>query len=230
MPYMKITENVFQIGGGTFSGSGDAGVFLVVCKDGSLVFIDSGVDSCDILLKNLEEIGLSADKIRALILTHAHIDHTGSAANLKKKLQLIIYAHDWERDAIEGAPGTEGIIAASWYGVTYYPVKVDVVLKKKEERHTIGGTNFLFIHTPGHTSGSIAVLIEDENKKVLFGQDIHGPFMKEFNSNINDWANSMKLLISKKADVLCEGHFGIYQPAEKVEKYIRSQLRQNNKG
>ena len=88
----------------------------------------------------------------------------------------------------------------------------------------------MFIHTPGHTPGSIAVIVEDEGKKILFGQDIHGPFMKEFNSNIDDWTDSMKKLISKQADILCEGHFGIYKPAQQVEKYIRSQLRQNYKG
>ena len=186
MPYSKITENVYQIGGGSFSGSGDAGVFLVKSKNGTLVLIDSGVDSRDTLLKNVAEIGLDPKKIAVLILTHAHIDHTGSAADLKKELNIKIYAHDWEKEAIEGVPGTEKIIAASWYGVTYYPVTVDVVLKKPEEKHVIGGTEFIFIHTPGHTPGSIAVLIQDEGKKVLFGQDIHGPFMKEFNSNIDN--------------------------------------------
>ena len=230
MPYSKITENIFQIGGGSLSGSGDAGVFLVACKDGSIVLIDSGVNSYEILIENVKEIGFSVDRIEVLILTHAHIDHTGSAAEFKKKLNLKIYAHDWEREAIEGVPGTEKIIAANWYGVTYYPVNVDVILKKQEEKHKIGGTEFLFIHTPGHTPGSIAILVEDEVKKVLFGQDIHGPFMDEFNSNINDWADSMKLLISKKADILCEGHYGVYQPGLEVEKYIRGQLRHNNKG
>ena len=53
--------------------------------------------------------------------------------------------------------------------------------------------------------------------------------MQDFNSNIDDWANSMKILISKEADILCEGHYGVYQPKEEVEKYIRGQLRQNNK-
>ena len=230
MPYSKITENVFQIGGGTFSGPGDAGVFLVRCKDDTLVLIDSGVNSAEILMQNISEIGFTLNQVQVLILTHAHIDHTGSAAELKKKLDLRIYAHDWERDAIEGVPGTEKTIAASWYGVTYYPVTVDIVLTKPEQKHNIGGTEFIFIHTPGHTPGSIAVMVQDEGKKILFGQDIHGPFLQEFNSNIDDWATSMKKLISKQADVLCEGHFGIYKPAQQVEKYIRGQLRQHHKG
>jgi glyoxylase-like metal-dependent hydrolase (beta-lactamase superfamily II) len=230
MPYTQITKNIFQIGGGNLSGSGDAGVFLVHTKNDSLVLIDSGMDSCDILLKNIGDLGFVTTKVIGLILTHAHIDHTGSAADLKSIYpKMKIYAHDWDREAIEGKPGTERITAASWYGIEYKPVPVDVVINDKKEQHLIGETKFLFLHTPGHTPGSISVIVEDEQKKILFGQDIHGPFMKEFNSNINDWANSMKFLISLKADILCEGHFGIYEPAAKVEKYIKSQLRQNNK-
>jgi len=34
----------------------------------------------------------------------------------------------------------------------------------------------------------------------------------------------LKKLLSLKADILCEGHFGIYQPAEEVERYIKSFL------
>ena len=35
---------------------------------------------------------------------------------------------------------------------------------------------------------------------------------------------SLLELIDLKADILCEGHFGIYQPAEKVEQYIRGYM------
>jgi len=230
VPSAKVTENVFQIGGSSFSGSGDAGVFLVRCKDDSLVLIDCGVDSYRILIENIEKLGFNPTHLVGLILTHAHIDHTGSAADFKHYFPSIkIYAHDWEKEVIEGVPGTEPFTAASWYGVIYHPVKVDIIIKKKEEKMEIHGSIFTFLHTPGHTPGSMSVIVQDQGKKILFGQDIHGPFMREFNSSIQDWEDSMKFLISKKADILCEGHFGIYEPAEKVENYIKSQLRQNYK-
>ncbi|MEQ8164334.1 MAG: Zn-dependent hydrolase, partial [Smithellaceae bacterium] len=59
---------------------------------------------------------------------------------------------------------------------------------------------------------------------VLFGQDIHGPFHKSFGSNIEDWKKSMHLLLGLEADILCEGHFGIYQPKRKVREYIENYL------
>jgi len=90
------------------------------------------------------------------------------------------------------------------------------------------GTKLICYHTPGHTPGCIAVLYENEDgMKVLFGQDIHGPFMDEFNSNTDDWAKSMKHLINIGADILCEGHYGIFQGKENVKRFIEGQLRNN---
>ena len=61
-------------------------------------------------------------------------------------------------------------------------------------------------------------------KIILFGQDIHGPFMPEFGSDIGLGHTSMEKLLALKADVLCEGHFGIYRPNPKVTVYIERYL------
>jgi glyoxylase-like metal-dependent hydrolase (beta-lactamase superfamily II) len=71
------------------------------------------------------------------------------------------------------------------------------------------------------------VLLKAENKKILFGQDIHGPFMASFGSDLEDYQISMQKLLDLNADILCEGHFGIFQPAERVEQYIRDYMEQN---
>jgi glyoxylase-like metal-dependent hydrolase (beta-lactamase superfamily II) len=81
-------------------------------------------------------------------------------------------------------------------------------------------------HSLGHTPGSIAVWLDRDGKRILFGQDIHGPFLPEFSSDIDQWRISMEKLLILKADALCEGHFGIFQPGDRVEAYIRKYLRQ----
>jgi hypothetical protein len=70
----------------------------------------------------------------------------------------------------------------------------------------------------------MAVYGDFGGRRILFGQDIHGPFMSAFRSNIHDWRVSMARLIALKADILCEGHYGIFQPADRVERYISSCL------
>ncbi|MDD4161493.1 MAG: Zn-dependent hydrolase, partial [Methanothrix sp.] len=60
--------------------------------------------------------------------------------------------------------------------------------------------------------------------RVLFGQDIHGPFSPAWGSDLTKWRTSMQKLIALNADVLCEGHAGIYR-GEMIRKYIESYLK-----
>ena len=61
-------------------------------------------------------------------------------------------------------------------------------------------------------------------KRVLFGQDIHGPYVPEWGADPARARTSLGKLIELGADILCEGHFGIYQPADRVKKYIEGYL------
>jgi len=65
---------------------------------------------------------------------------------------------------------------------------------------------------------------ESEGKKVLFGQDVHGPLDASLLSKREDYVESLKLLLSLKADILCEGHYGIFMDKEAVADFIESFL------
>jgi glyoxylase-like metal-dependent hydrolase (beta-lactamase superfamily II) len=101
---------------------------------------------------------------------------------------------------------------------------VDIILLSDQVTLTFGNQEFHCLHIPGHTPGSIALYLDRKGKRVLFGQDIHGPFMKSFGSDVGQWKTSMDKLLSLKADILCEGHFGIFPTPEKVEAYIKNYL------
>ena len=133
-----------------------------------------------------------------------------------------VVVHELELDAVEN--GNPRLTAASWYGVKYQPVKADRIIKEDSETLTLGNTEVVFLHTPGHTPGSLSIFCQCDGVKVLFGQDIHGPFNKEWGSDKNEWRRSLKRLLTLNADILCEGHFGIYQPAAQVRQYIESYL------
>jgi len=226
MPFIRISTNIFAVGSSELSQSSDAYSYLVKTKNNNLVLIDCGVDSFNIIAQNIKETNNKLENLIGLILTHFHIDHIGSAHDFKFHYPKIkIYAHELDKDIIEGIGNIEVKTAAKWYGVNYTPVKVDVIIKSKEEKLNIDGIEFLFIHTPGHTPGSLSIIVEDDGKKILFGQDIHGPFMNEFDSNIEDWKNSMKILLSKEVDILAEGHYGIFKSKNSVKNFIISQLK-----
>lgn len=207
---------------------GDSGcsVYLIDTQsEDGLVLIDCGMSLG--LIKKIGKIGLNPLDIKHCILTHFHIDHIGACYDLKNFNKTVkFYAHDLDADAIE-EKGHDSKTAATWYGINYKPVKLEKRFKKDVEALKFGSYEFQCIHTPGHTPGSISVLIEVDNTNILFGQDIHGPFMASFGSNLDDYQKSMQKLLDLNADILCEGHFGIFQPAENVYNYIKGYMEQN---
>ena len=84
-----------------------------------------------------------------------------------------------------------------------------------------GNLSLVCMHIPGHTPGSICVYTDIKKTRVLFGQDVHGPLFDAFGSNAEDFVESLNRMVALNADILCEGHFGIYQPATEVKKYIK---------
>lgn len=79
-------------------------------------------------------------------------------------------------------------------------------------------------HCPGHSPGSVVYLVELEKKRVLFGQDIHGPLYPSLLSDHEDYIRSLKFPLDLNADILCEGHFGVFKGKKKVEKFIKSYM------
>ena len=219
-----IAKGVYLIGGPNISRSDDATVFIIDF-DGELVMIDAGAGrSSRILERNIRDEGLDPKAITTLILTHCHIDHIGSAPYFRDSFGCRLLIHDLDADAVE--KGDPIRTAANWYETTFPPTRIDRRLQGDQETLIFGKGELHCLHTPGHTPGSIAVYLDRDGERILFGQDIHGPFMSSFGSNIEHWKASMHRLLDLRADMLSEGHFGIFRPAERVEQYIRKYLRQ----
>ena len=216
----EIVKSVYHVGDSGCS------VYLVNTKSKEgLVLIDCGMNLD--MLNKISKVGLNPRNINHCILTHFHIDHTAACSDLKKmNKQVKFYAHDLDADAIEET-GHDSKTAASWYGVEYKPVRLEKRLRGVLEKIQLGQYEFQCFHTPGHTPGSISVLIEVESTKILFGQDIHGPFYKSFGSNLNQYQKSMQKLLDLNTNILCEGHYGVIKPASEVNRFIRSHMDSN---
>lgn len=219
----KISEGVWLVGGPNVSHSEDATVFVVELGV-KLVMIDSGAGrSAARILKNIKEAGLDPLQVEGLILTHCHIDHIGGAPFFRKELGCSLYIHELDAAAVER--GDPVLTAANWYDCDFPPTGIDKRLSGAEGFLEAGGEKLNWVHTPGHTPGSICLYLDRAGARVLFGQDIHGPFLPSFKSDIGRWRESMQKLIALEADILCEGHFGIFRPREKAREYIKRYLK-----
>ncbi|WXG39856.1 MAG: MBL fold metallo-hydrolase [Candidatus Freyarchaeum deiterrae] len=222
-PY-EIYGGVYLLGSSSLTNSADCSIYLVDCGKGEeLVLIDSGAGaSFNLLVKNAETLGFKLTNLQALILTHKHIDHIGAAAKFRRNYGCEVIAHELDAQDIE--KGEQFLTGAKSYGIKLEPCTVDLKLTQPETRLTFGNLEFNLIHTPGHTPGGISIVLDTKGKRVLFGQDIHGPLIPEWGADLEQYRESMEKLINLKADILCEGHFGVYQPADKVKKYIEGYL------
>ncbi len=216
----KVWDGVYQIGGSDISSFDDCSVYLVDAVP-QLALVDSGAGrSFETLVENIRSLGFNPEHMELVVATHAHIDHIGSLAKFQERFGAKIIAHQLDAKGIESGEG----IGAEWYGVAYKPCKVDIKLCKDEESLILGSYELKFLHIPGHTPGSIACYLDVEGRRVLFGQDIHGPYNLP-GADKEKARASLQKLIGLNSDILCEGHFGIYQPKEEVRRYIESHLR-----
>jgi len=216
-----ICDGVYAVGGPDLSRPEDAYVYLVDAKS-CLVLIDAGVGyGNDKIERNIRAHGLEPAQVWYVIATHCHIDHIGGLHLWRDRYASKIIAHELDRAGIEGE--NDSLTAASMYGVNYRPVKVDTILSGEQNQLRLGEMDFNLLHTPGHTPGSISVYTDTSEGRVLFGQDIHGPFSPSWGSDIREWRRSMRKLLDLEADFLCEGHAGIYR-GEKIREYIEGYL------
>lgn len=216
---MEITREVLQVGGGSLTSPEDAAVYLIHAGEHAAL-VDGGCGYAEEkLLKNIRDAGVSPERIELLLVTHCHFDHTGGVSALKERLGCRVVAHELDAPYLEC--GDNGVTAAGWYGATIEPFTVDRKLTGAREEILLGEKVIEAVHIPGHSPGSVAYVVESEGLRILFGQDVHGPLDKSLLSNREDYQRSLKILLSLEADVLCEGHYGVYRGKEEVARFIR---------
>jgi glyoxylase-like metal-dependent hydrolase (beta-lactamase superfamily II) len=216
---MKITKEIYQVGGGRLTSSEDAAIYLIDFA-GQAALVDAGCGHApDRLLANIKACGVNLSQIQYLLITHCHYDHTGGAKALQDLLHCQIVAHELEAPFLE--EGDNLVTAATWYGARIQSFTVDLKISGSRQEIVLGGRIIQAIHTPGHSPGSLVYLVESEGLKVLFGQDVHGPIHPDLKSNLADYQRSLDLLLSLEADILCEGHYGVYRGKSAVADFIK---------
>jgi hydroxyacylglutathione hydrolase len=119
--------------------------------------VDPG-DEIDRILEILRKHDLT---VKAIVITHAHIDHIGGAEKLKQATGAPVYMNrnDAELQKMLG-------VQASWLGQPEPPpVEVDCDARDGDKLR-VGSADFHVLHTPGHTQGSVSLWIPSEGKLV----------------------------------------------------------------
>ena len=220
--WLEITSEIWQVGGAGFTSPEDAAVYLIRCA-GRAAVVDAGCGGhSDRLAANIRSCGVTPGQVEYLLLTHCHFDHTGGAQALAAEFGCPVVIH--EQDAAALINGDSQRTAAHWYGRSMQPLQPDVMISDRTHPLPLGDRVVTAIHLPGHTPGSVVFQVPSDGLQVLFGQDVHGPLHADFGSDALAYRRSLTQMADLKADILCEGHYGIIEGAEQVRTFIRSFL------
>ena len=126
-------------------------------KSKEAIVIDPG-DEIERILEILKKHGLT---VKAIVITHAHIDHIGGAAKLKAATGAPVYLNERDQELYDHLD-----MQAAWLGVRP-PERTAIDVPAREgDKLALGEAAFHVLHTPGHTQGSLSLWIPAENKLI----------------------------------------------------------------
>lgn len=170
-------------------------------KGSEAIVIDPGAEG-EKILSVTEENDL---KIKYIVNTHGHIDHTGADAFLLENIvpRPLLCVH--KDDAAMLSSGELSL--ASSLGLKTKPLSADILLKDGDSIE-IYGMSLKVIHTPGHTPGGISLLTDGIlfTGDTLFSGGIGRTDLPGGSATVLMNSIHEKLLVLENTVVICPGH------------------------
>ena len=210
----------------------------IIKSDRGVIMVDAGPPNiAKSFLKQLKKHAIDPEEIGLIVLTHGDFDHAGSAKAIKKITGASIAIHHNEKTILEAGifnwpPGTTrwGKISHS----IFYPfmknrirmdtLKADILLDERDFPLHDYGIEGKIVFTPGHTSGSVSVLLD--NGAAFTGCLSHNrlpftikPKLPIYAEDIEMIIKSWKKIIGMGAKISYPGHGKPY-PIEKILRYL----------
>ncbi|NIM94223.1 MAG: MBL fold metallo-hydrolase [Anaerolineales bacterium] len=194
---------------------------------------DSGRE--DKFISELNRVGIQPSDIQLILMTHGHADHVGSAWEIREATgaKTVIHQGDsaWlETGRSELPPGVTlwgKVVVSSFKPLisrsTYSPLLSDIVIGDDEFFLDDFGVSGRIVHTPGHTKGSISVLLDTGE---AFVGDLAmnglphrwGPGLPSYAEDIEEVKRSWAKLSQERIHTIYPGH-GDPFPAEVIKTF-----------
>ncbi len=224
--YAQVADRVHRLTQGIAN-------FYLIEESGKLVLVDAGAPKdWNLFVQAVAALGHRAEDLDAVLLTHAHADHTGFAEQARATTGSRVFVHQADEELArtgKAASANEGkvtsyllkgqlyktfFILARGGATKIIPIKEVATFGDGETLDVPGRPRV--VHTPGHTDGSAVLAIED--RSVVFTGDALctlnpltgrlGPQIMPSGLNLDSKQamSSLDNLAGLKADVLLAGH------------------------
>jgi hydroxyacylglutathione hydrolase len=209
--------------------------YLIRGKD--VVMIDGGMpNKLKVFKRILTRLDINPSDIKLIVLTHSHFDHSGSAREIREFTGANVAVHESERTYLEDG----GMIipkGVNFYGkitkpwlfaifrkISFPKFKPDILITDKPYPLKAYGIDGNIIHTPGHTVGSISVILD--SGEAFVGCMAHNGFPFRLRPGLPIYAQDIKaikkcwrILIDRGIKMIYPGH-GKPFPVEVIKKSL----------
>jgi metallo-beta-lactamase class B len=200
----NVIGNIYYVGAAGVS------AFLIRTPAGAIL-TDGGLpESAPLIERNIRALGVKLSDIKILLNSHAHFDHAGGLAELKRATGAKLYASAADKPFLESGRITFGPSTVD----PFPPVKVDHVVADGETV-SLGGVTLTAHLTPGHTPGctswTMPVTAAGHTYRVMFfcsisvaGNPLTGS--KAYPGIAQDYRSSFAKLRDMEVDVFLAPH------------------------
>lgn len=144
-PAFRIAGNLYYVG------SRGLASYLITTPEGHIL-INSNMDAnVPMIQKSMESLGFKFSDVKILLISHAHYDHCGGSAMIKRLTGAKYMVMDGDVDVVESG-GKSDFQYGNDPTTLYAPAKVDRVLRDGDEVK-LGDATLKAHLTPGHTKG-----------------------------------------------------------------------------
>ena len=201
----RIIGNIYYVGATNVSS------FAIKTSKG-VILMDGGFpETAPQILGNLKKLGFDPKNVKILLNSHAHFDHAGGFAELKRVTGAKLYAAAGDKRVLEEGGHNDFGFGDS---MLFPKVKVDRTIRSGE-RVTLGDTELTATVTPGHTKGCTTWSMRTTEGKaeynVVFICSLSVPGYNLVNSPkypniVDDYQHSFGLVKKMRADVFLAPH------------------------
>jgi metallo-beta-lactamase class B len=218
----RVADNLYYVGTAGIS------AWLITTPEGHIVIDGAMPTSAPLIQSSIRRLGFQPKDVKILLNTHAHFDHTGGLADLKRDTGARLLANPADRTALETGiyPGWEEV-----RDLDFAPVKVDGDLKDGLPVRL--GDAVLTPHfTPGHSPGCTTWTFRATDRgrpldvllycstSVAANRLVSRERGPQYPGIVEDYRNSFARLKTLKADVFLAPHgeqFGLEAKRAKLK-------------
>ena len=213
----RIAGNIYYVG------TAELGAFLLAGDEG-LILLDAPLEeNTPLILRNIRKLGFDPARVRILLNSHAHFDHGGGLAELKRATGAKLYLSEADAELAKRGGRDDFAFGDS---VPYPPVEADAIVGNGDTVR-LGNLAMTARITPGHTKGcttwTTQVAEAGAMLDVVFLCSVSAPGYQLVNNEkypeiLDDYRRSFELLRNLPADVFLANHGSFFGLSKKLAK------------